>query len=243
MPSGIGGAIYLDDMIATDSGIVANNIFVNNLAELGGAMVNTFFYGDLNNNDFFTNTPSDFYDAGGSGMNRTDNLFIDPQLSSTATANYRLAAGSPMIDVADPTVAPTNDFDRIARPYDGDGDMTALPDIGAFEWPSGEVFDLFFVGSDTITWQVDDAGDVYNVYRGGLSLLKNNGNYTQNPILPLAEQFCEFPASALPFVDTFTPAAAGAVAYYLVTQRGFAVEGSLGTDWLGTLRSNTTPCP
>ena len=241
MPSGIGGAVYVDDLDATDSGMVANNVFFNNQAELGGGIVHTFFYGDLNNNDFSMNIPGDFYDAGGSGMSRRANLFVDPQLSSVSTANYRLAPGSPLIDAGDPTLAPTNDFDRIARPYDGDGDMTALPDIGAFEWPSGEVLDLIFVAPDAFVWQVEDPDDIYNVYRASLGTLKNTGNYTQPPLLPVPERFCEFPASALPFGDGYRPP--GIVVYYLVTHRGFAVEGSLGTDWNGVLRLNAFPCP
>ena len=243
VPSGIGGAVYLDDMAAAESGMVANNIFSNNLAELGGAMVHTFFYGDLNNNDFFNNAPSDLYDAGGSGMSRTANLFVDPQFSSITSFNYRLVGGSPLIDAGDPVAAPTNDFDRIARPFDGDGDMTPLPDIGAFEWPSGEVFGLVFVDNDLMTWQVNDAGDVYNVYRASLGTLKSTGNYTQPTAQPVPEQFCEFPASALPFVDAFDPATPGVLAYYLVTHRRLTVEGSLGTDWLGVLRLNAFPCP
>ena len=189
MPSGIGGALYMDDMAAPNSGIVANNIFANNLAELGGAMVNTFFYGDLNNNDFFTNMPNDLYDAGGSGMTRTGNLFVDPQLSSVSGGNFRLASASSLIDAGDPALSPTNDFDRIERPYDGDGDMIALPDIGAFEWPSGEVFEIVFTGPDTMTWQVEDAGDVYHVYRGVLVILMSTGNYTQPPAQLFPEQF------------------------------------------------------
>jgi len=243
MPSGIGGALYVDDMAAPNTGVVANNIFVNNVAELGGAMVQTAFFGDLSNNDFFTNTPSDLYDAGGSGANATANMFIDPQFANVAALNYRLAGGSPLIDAADPTVAPTNDFDRVERPYDGDGDLTALPDIGAFEWPSDEVFGLVFVAPDSVSWQVADPGDIYNLYRGGLAILKNTGNYTQPLVQPVSEQFCEVAAASLPLVDTFDPPVGGAVAYYLVTRRGFAVEGSLGNDWTGALRLNAVPCP
>ena len=129
------------------------------------------------------------------------------------------------------------------RPYDGDGDMIALPDIGAFEWPSAEVLDLVFIGPDTMTWQVDNASDVYNVYRGGISRLQSSGDYTQPLFLTLADQFCEFPASALPFTDAFDPGFAESVAYYLVTRRGAAFEGSLGNDWVGALRPNDHACP
>jgi hypothetical protein len=100
-----------------------------------------------------------------------------------------------------------------------------------------------FVGPDTMTWQVEDPGDIYNVYRGVLSAVMNTGNYTQQPTQPLPEQFCEFPASALPFTDPFDPGVQGTILFYLVTRRGFAFEGSLGNDPTGALRRNAFPCP
>jgi len=242
VPSGIGGAIYVDDMLAATSATIANNVFLNNTAELGGAIVHTFFYGELNNNSFFVNAPGDFYDAGGSGMSRSANLFVDPQLSSTATENFRLSAVSQLIDAGDPSIAPINDFDRIARPFDGDGDMTALPDIGAFEWPSGEVLNIVFDGQDVINWSVNDSGDIYNVYRASLTSLKNTGTYTQPTGMAIPEQSCNFAASSLPFGDAYAPPN-GFVAYYLVTLRQIAVEGTLGSDSSGALRPNDNPCP
>jgi len=183
------------------------------------------------------------YAAGGSGMTRTANLFVEPRLASITAENYRLDRGSPLIDAADPTLAPTNDIDRIERPNDGDGDMIALPDIGAYEWPSDEVFGIEFIAPDTMTWQVEDPGDVYNVYRGRLLIVKNTGDYTQDPSLAVPERFCEVPASALPFTDPWDPGTPGTIAFYLVTLRGASVEGSLGNDWAGALRRNAHPCP
>jgi hypothetical protein len=242
VPSGIGGAIYIDDMLAAQGSIVANNVFLNNIAELGGAVVHTFFYGELNNNSFFDNLPVDFYDAGGSGMSRVANLFVESGVASPTTGNYRLAAGSPLIDAADPAVAPTNDFDRIDRPFDGDGDMLALPDIGAFEWPSGEVLNVVFEGKDAISWQVNEAVDIYNVYRADLAALKSSGQYTQRPLLPIPARVCGFAAPSLPFGDGYTPDP-GVVVHYLVTLRRPAVEGTLGNASSGVLRPNSYPCP
>jgi hypothetical protein len=243
MPSGIGGAVYVDDLSATQSGVIANNLFMSNQAELGGALVHTFFYGALSHNDFFVNLPVDLYDAGGSGMSRTANLFTDPRISSPVSGNYRLRRESPLIDAADPTKAPTNDLDRVARPYDGDFDLTALPDIGAFEWPSGEVLDLVLDAAGAVSWRVENGADVYHVYRGGLSTLRATGQYTQ-PIFPLLpERFCNFAASSLPFADGFAPPNPGQVAFYLVTRRAVAYEGTLGQDSSGVLRPNHNPCP
>jgi hypothetical protein len=94
-----------------------------------------------------------------------------------------------------------------------------------------------------MTWEVEDAGDVYNVYRGGLGIVMSTGNYTQPPAQQLPERFCEFPASALPFTDLFDPSVGGTVMYYLVSRVTPAFEGSLGNDPTGILRLNAFPCP
>jgi hypothetical protein len=59
--------------------------------------------------------------------------FVDP-----AARDFRLAAGSPMIDAGDPAALasdePTTDLGRSPRLGDGDGDCTARRDLGAFEY-------------------------------------------------------------------------------------------------------------
>jgi hypothetical protein len=57
-------------------------------------------------------------------------LFIDAEVG-----NYRLQMGSPAIDVGNANSAPALDFDGTPRPQDGNGDGTAIVDIGAFEVP------------------------------------------------------------------------------------------------------------
>jgi hypothetical protein len=61
------------------------------------------------------------------------NLSVDPLFVDTAAGNYRLQTGSPAIDTGNANGAPAIDFDGVARPQDGDGDGTAIFDIGAFE--------------------------------------------------------------------------------------------------------------
>lgn len=67
-----------------------------------------------------------------------DLQFVDPQLGDLAgyggaTLTHALLPGSPAIDAGDAGACLSVDQRQVARPLDGDGDMTAVCDIGAFE--------------------------------------------------------------------------------------------------------------
>jgi len=68
----------------------------------------------------------------------TDPLFvtpIDPSTAPTTTGNLRLQSNSPAIDVGnnDFVTVPT-DLDGKPRIVDGNGDITATVDMGAYEY-------------------------------------------------------------------------------------------------------------
>jgi parallel beta-helix repeat protein len=63
----------------------------------------------------------------------TGELSVDPRFIDPSQGDYRLAPGSPSIDAGTNDNAPEDDFDGRARPLDGDGDGTAVVDMGAFE--------------------------------------------------------------------------------------------------------------
>jgi hypothetical protein len=239
---GHGGGIWIDDMMASTSTLLANNLVADNSAMVAGGIDHTTHYGDLRYNAMYNNAPSDLYDGGGSGSVKAGNLFVDPQLTSPAAENYRLRSTSPLIDAADPAFAPQNDLDRFYRPYDGDGDSTAIADIGSYEFPSGEVFDFLFTATDTMIWEVLEADLAFNVYRGSLAILRANNTYTQPVYLPIPERWCGILPEELPFIDGYEPPAEE-VAFYLVTTVAPEFEGSLGQDSSGAIRPNDNYCP
>ena len=95
-------------------------------------------------NNLFGNANGDFYDDD-SGQQPltpspgTGEISVDPMFRDPANGDYRLAPGSPSIDAGTNGNAPATDLDGHIRPIDGDGDGTAVVDMGAFE--SEEVTD------------------------------------------------------------------------------------------------------
>jgi hypothetical protein len=69
-----------------------------------------------------------------------DNTSAEPSFVNPGSRDYRLAAGSPLIDAGDPAPLAadelTHDLNLLSRPLDGDGDCTARQDMGAFEFQS-----------------------------------------------------------------------------------------------------------
>jgi hypothetical protein len=115
---------------------------------------------------------------------------------------------------------------------DGEGDRCDLDD--------GEIFAVWALRTQ-LSWPLEMGFDTWNVYRGDLGALRATGVYTQAPgTNPLAARWCALGAGALD--DAVVPAA-GSCAFYLVSGRNLAAEGSLGADGAGRPRSNTSPCP
>ena len=243
--AGTGGALYLDDALAgVPDNVAANNIFVGNSAPSGGAVDHTAFGGTIRNNDFFGNSGGDLFDGGGSGATLVDNTFVDPQFNDAASGDYRLSATSTLLDAADEMTAPADDQQAHPRPVDGDADMMAVSDVGAFELPSGEVDGLVFVDGITLSWNQLPLQQGYNLYRGRLERLLALGEYTQDPLVEsLAARFCDLLPTDLPFMDATAPVGSQ-ILFYLVTQTdGLDWESGIGLAPSGLKRRNLNACP
>lgn len=80
----------------------------------------------------------------------TGNISQDPLYVNKAEGNFHLASGSPCIDVATNTAAPSQDKDGVVRPRDGNGDGSAIADMGAYEYAGlPATWHVSVTGSDT----------------------------------------------------------------------------------------------
>jgi hypothetical protein len=81
----------------------------------------------------FTVSRSDYQNQQGSPAIDGTNLQVDPAFVAPTAGNYAVRAGSPVIDKGAVVPGPSNDRDKVTRPFDGDKDGIPVPDMGAYE--------------------------------------------------------------------------------------------------------------
>ena len=138
-----------------NSPVVANNTFVSNTVGLelnlyGSTTTQTYANNIVVNNDVgvessapappFMNNLVFGNDTNYSGIpdqtGINGNISVNPKFASLLHLDFRLRPGSPAIDAGTLNVPnlPRRDFAGHRRVIDGDGNGSALPDIGAFEF-------------------------------------------------------------------------------------------------------------
>lgn len=130
-----GGAI-----LATSDTKVWNCTFVRNTGSFGSAAYSLNGSVEIHNSILWDNTGSELFGTfgavthcivdGGYGPG-TDITDADPSFADTVF--HRIRACSPAVDIGDSILVVATDFDGNPRPVDGDNDLTAKWDLGAFE--------------------------------------------------------------------------------------------------------------
>jgi predicted outer membrane repeat protein len=149
---GRGGAIYTSQLFIPDNSLtIINCTFSDNEAENGGAIwLSSNSFPTISNSILWNNTPDEISGDGvptvtysdiqggyiGEGNMEDAPFFMDITDPDPVNWNLRLRSNSPCIDEGDNNAPglPINDLDAKPRIIDGDSDIIATVDMGAYEY-------------------------------------------------------------------------------------------------------------
>ena len=149
-----GGAMF----ISSGSPTLTNMTFTYNTAQYGGGIYNVnsstltltsaITWGNFPGQIYGNGTAIVTYSDVEGGYSGEGNINIDPLLGPLAnnggyTQTQALGEGSPAIDAGNPNICPSIDQRGYYRPIDGDDDGIARCDMGAYEYGSSIVNEIF----------------------------------------------------------------------------------------------------
>ena len=150
--------IYCAESTGTLRMTVRNSVIASN-GTYGVQNSSCIFTRDYNNVWGNTNNYSGVT-AGGNSISS------NPQFVDTMLLNFRLLPNSLSVDAADPATALDHDAEGVQRPIDGNQNMTAAPDMGAYEFnPSAN------------RWPIADAGADRVVHAGTPAMFSGAGSF------------------------------------------------------------------
>ena len=146
------GGVYLAGANGIVKGTIKNSTITNNAASYlaGGVCVANGAVLNLVNSIVWNNSLAEvarpwagilsvsYSDVGESSFAGPGNISAFPRFLDPANRDYRLRGASPAVDAGTNTGAPRTDLRGITRPLDGNGDGTAITEMGAYEF--GKIF-------------------------------------------------------------------------------------------------------
>ncbi|UCC23004.1 MAG: right-handed parallel beta-helix repeat-containing protein [Planctomycetota bacterium] len=246
---------------------VTNCTFSGNTADGGGGMYNSDSSLTVSNCILWGNTPEEIYDDGTSstsvsysdvegGYSGTGNIDADPCFVDADANNFRLLYDSPCIDAGDNNSVPpdTADLDNdgnttepipfdlygLPRLEDGDGDRSAVVDMGAYESkappyahaPSPADGAELVTKDPTLTWKAGVYADEHEVYFGTDETAVADAN-TSNTTGILEFDVCDVNS----YTPTGNPLVLGKTYYWKITEVNEGYVGPLTPPWEGDVWS------
>jgi hypothetical protein len=189
-------------------------------------------------------------DYGNSGGNiDADPRFVDPDGPDDAPAtpddDFRLTGASPCIDTGLNDAVPPDGFHDVggtARVVDGDDDGDPVVDMGAHEYPHGNVLS-FEPDGVTITWLEFGGAQLYRVYRGDFfDLVDGDADGLPDSGYGECMNHLDPDASDTTFLDVEIPDPGAGFFYLMSVVDVLGEERFLGMTSAGQPRGVLSPC-